>query len=95
MESKWEHSREMGLNCSLIHLIYSFKLYPEYKTFPESLPPQVKFTVTEGAWLVGRQGQLVVQPDARVQLDCVFHREKGTPEWSWENVTQEYKTGKK
>ena len=49
--------------------------------------------MTEGAWLVGRRGQLVVQPGARVQLDCIYSRKRGTPEWTWSNVSKEYPTG--
>ena len=45
-------------------------------------------------WLVGRQGELVVQPGARIELDCVYGKSSGTPEWSWANASKEYATGR-
>ena len=59
----------------------------------EFLPPRVMVKVSGGEWLLGREGQVVVQPGSKVQLDCVFKRQKGTPEWSWPLENKEYPTG--
>ena len=32
----------------------------------------------------GREGELVVTPGAMVTLQCVFLRQRGNPEWTWE-----------
>ena len=43
---------------------------------------------------MGRKGQLIVQPGARVQLDCIYSRDRGTPQWTWSNLMKEYPTGR-
>ena len=61
----------------------------------ESLPPSIQFQVTEGSFVLGRGGELVVSPGSSIILDCVFMRSRGTPEWSWtiSNNTKDYITG--
>ena len=58
----------------------------------ESLPPELSVSVTGGPWLVGRKGEVLVVPGARVSVDCLYSKKRGTPEWSWSNTSKEYKT---
>ena len=64
-----------------------------FKSPSESLPPRIQWRVSSGSSLLGRGGELVVSPGARLVLDCIFSRAAGTPEWEWENRTKEFPTG--
>ena len=49
--------------------------------------------MTGSSWLVGRLGQVVVQPGAILHLDCLADRRRGNPGWSWTNLYKDYPTG--
>ena len=51
------------------------------------------WTVSSGSSLLGRGGELLVSLGASLVLDCIFSRDRGTPQWEWENMTKEYLTG--
>jgi len=83
IDGKWDHSLPFCYNTST------------RAHFDESLPPSIQFQVTEGSFVLGRGGELVVSPGSSIILDCVFMRSRGTPEWSWtiSNNTKDYITG--
>ena len=36
---------------------------------------------------------MVVTPGATLEVDCIYSKKRGTPEWRWANISKEYHTG--
>jgi hypothetical protein len=55
----------------------------------EDTPPSIVYTILDGISGVDEEGRLILVPGTIVHLDCLYQRENGNPQWSWNN-TQKY-----
>ena len=68
------------------YILTRYTLLLPKRNIVESLPAAVNVKVADGGHARGRQGEVVVTPGSMVTLECVFLRQRGEPEWSWDTT---------
>jgi len=61
----------------------------------EEKPPRVMVSVARGHAALGPAGEVLAYPDAIVDLDCVFNRVLGNPEWQFKRKNKDYAIGER
>ncbi|XP_034110957.1 locomotion-related protein Hikaru genki isoform X2 [Drosophila albomicans] len=61
--------------------------------YSEDSAPSIRVKVFNGSYSFEPSGVMAVPPHSTVQMDCMYPRVRGTPEWSWTSWYMQYSTG--
>ncbi|KFM72809.1 Locomotion-related protein Hikaru genki, partial [Stegodyphus mimosarum] len=54
-----------------------------HRNFSMQAPPTILYHVVSGDAGLTENGSIVVFPGTIINIDCIFQRQYGTPQWSW------------
>ncbi|KAM8714215.1 hypothetical protein ACLKA7_014366 [Drosophila subpalustris] len=61
--------------------------------YSEDSAPSIRVKIFNGSHSFEPSGVMAVPPHSTVQMDCMYPRVRGTPEWSWTSWYMQYSTG--
>ncbi|XP_032590250.1 locomotion-related protein Hikaru genki isoform X2 [Drosophila grimshawi] len=61
--------------------------------YSEDSAPSIRVKIFNGSHSFEPSGVMAVPPHSTVQMDCMYPRVRGTPEWSWTSWYMQYTTG--
>ncbi|XP_017867892.1 PREDICTED: locomotion-related protein Hikaru genki isoform X1 [Drosophila arizonae] len=61
--------------------------------YSEDSAPSIRIKIFNGSHSFEPSGVMAVPPHSTVQMDCMYPRVRGTPEWSWTSWYMQYNTG--
>ncbi|XP_064542649.1 locomotion-related protein Hikaru genki isoform X2 [Drosophila montana] len=61
--------------------------------YSEDSAPSIRVKIFNGSHSFEPSGVMAVPPHSTVQMDCMYPRVRGTPEWSWTSWYMQYNTG--
>ncbi|ALC42042.1 hig [Drosophila busckii] len=61
--------------------------------YSEDSAPSIRIKVFNGSYSFEPSGVMAVTPHSIVQMDCMYVRARGTPEWTWTSWYKQYTTG--
>ncbi|KAH8260996.1 hypothetical protein KR044_001854 [Drosophila immigrans] len=61
--------------------------------YSEDSAPSIRVKIFNGSYSFEPSGVMAVPPHSTVQMDCMYPRVRGTPEWSWTSWYMQYSTG--